>query len=102
MSLCEFKRVFARSWPHNRIFIAYFYRSFLYQIKQSKEGKSPPWAGGGPDAVKRSSLKNRSYERFEKEFYNGNDFLEGSWSVDQLGLPEETLPLNIFVPIHPE
>ena len=26
------------------------------QIKQSKEGTSPPWSGGSPDTVKRTSL----------------------------------------------
>jgi hypothetical protein len=37
--------------------LARSYPSFLiYQFKQPKEGGSPPWAGGGPDAVERSSL----------------------------------------------
>jgi hypothetical protein len=94
--LCE-NRAESRIWSHiNRIFSP----ALLYQIKPPKEGRSPPWAGGGPVAFKRSLLNNRGCERFEKKFNNGgNNILEGLRSVDQLGLPDETLPLNIFVPI---
>ena len=85
--------------------IAYQSHIFIgpfYHIKQSKEGGSPPWAGGGPVAVKSSSLNNRGCKRFEKKFNSANDFLEGLQSVDQLGLPDETLPLNFLVPIPAE
>jgi len=50
-------------------------------------------------AVKRSLLNNRGCERYEKEFNRGHDILEGLWSVDQLGFPDKTPPLNILVPI---
>jgi hypothetical protein len=72
------------------------------QTKRPKEGRSPPWSWGDPIAVKRSLLNNRGCGRFEKKFNSSHDFLEGLRSVDQLGLPDKTLPLNILVPIFPE
>jgi len=33
VSLCEFKQVFIRSWPHNRISIAYEIQDFLNRFK---------------------------------------------------------------------
>ncbi len=95
----EFKRVFVRSWPHNRIFSLVI----LLQIKLPKDERSPPWAGGDPVAGKRSLLNNRGCNRFRKSLSTAVIIsTRGLRSVDHLGLPDESLPSNISVPIHSE
>ncbi len=56
-----------------------------------------PGARCGPEAVKRSSLDNRGYNRLKKNLDGYGNILEEPRCIGNLGLLDESQPLNLFI-----